>query len=362
MVKLIGEATDEAKLRNLAYVAVGKIVRRAPQLVKKDVALVQKFFDAMSKEDPETRLGVQESLSLMADAFKDIDPSCQSLMEALIMQNIEQDQPQSRLMSVQYARTVFPSDHIPSRYILLLACGDTKEDVRVEAMKALHIAQTKEKEIEKNSTKLPPPKLPKFTDMMKYISEKGSLRVKTQNKYVIGNNTLPFIPQATYEQVNDIVPSHMSLLVDNIIPTHVSLFVIDIIPTHVSLFVDDIIPTYVPLLVDDIIPIHRSLFLDDIIPTHVPLLVDDIIPTHMSLLVDDIIPTHVSLFVFDIIPTHVSLLVDDIIPTHVSLLVDDIIPTHVSLLVDDIILTHVSLLVDDIIPTHVPITGLGPDS
>ncbi|CAG2221633.1 ECM29 [Mytilus edulis] len=189
----------EAKLRNLAYVAVGKIVRRAPQLVKKDVALVQKFFDAMSKEDPETRLGVQESLSLMANAFKDIDPSCQSLMEALIMQNIEQDQPQSRLMSVQYARTVFPSDHIPSRYILLLACGDTKEDVRVEAMKALHIAQTKEKEIEKNSTKLPPPKLPKFTDMMKYISEKGSLRVKTQNKYVIGNYTLPFIP-ATYEE------------------------------------------------------------------------------------------------------------------------------------------------------------------
>ncbi|XP_076089191.1 proteasome adapter and scaffold protein ECM29-like isoform X1 [Mytilus galloprovincialis] len=212
MVKLIGEAMDEAKLRNLAYVAVGKIVRRAPQLVKKDVALVQKFFDAMSKEDPETRLGVQESLSLMADAFKDIDPSCQSLMEALIMQNIEQDQPQSRLMSVQYARTVFPSDHIPSRYILLLACGDTKEDVRVEAMKALHIAQTKEKEIEKNSTKLPPPKLPKFTDMMKYISEKGSLRVKTQNKYVIGNYTLPFIP-ATYEEM--ILYLHMCLSQDS---------------------------------------------------------------------------------------------------------------------------------------------------
>lgn len=83
-----------------------------------------------------------------------------------------QDQPQARLMSVQYAKTVFPSDHIPSRYILLLACGDTKEDVRVEAMKALHIAQSKEKEIEKNSSKLPLPKLPRFQNMMKYISEK----------------------------------------------------------------------------------------------------------------------------------------------------------------------------------------------
>ena len=75
-------------------------------------------------------------------------------------------------MSVQYASTVFPSDHLPSRFILLLACGDTKEDVRVEAMKALHIAQTKEKEISKDSTKLPLPKLPKFQDMMNYITVK----------------------------------------------------------------------------------------------------------------------------------------------------------------------------------------------
>ncbi len=27
-------------------------------------------------------------------------------------------------MAVQYAVTVFPRDHIPSRYVLLLACGD----------------------------------------------------------------------------------------------------------------------------------------------------------------------------------------------------------------------------------------------
>ena len=48
------------------------------------------MFKLVLQEDPETRLGVQESLSLMADAFKDIDPSCQTLMEALIMQNIDQ--------------------------------------------------------------------------------------------------------------------------------------------------------------------------------------------------------------------------------------------------------------------------------
>ncbi|VDI12457.1 Hypothetical predicted protein, partial [Mytilus galloprovincialis] len=74
----------EAKLRTLAYLPVGKIVQRAPQMMKKDVALIQKFFDAMSKEDAETRLGLQESLSLMADTFKDIDPFCQNLMVAIL--------------------------------------------------------------------------------------------------------------------------------------------------------------------------------------------------------------------------------------------------------------------------------------
>jgi hypothetical protein len=48
MMKLITETKDDSRLRSLAYVAVGKIVRRAPQLVKKDIGLAQKLFDAIS--------------------------------------------------------------------------------------------------------------------------------------------------------------------------------------------------------------------------------------------------------------------------------------------------------------------------
>ena len=35
-----------------------------------------------------------------------------------------QSESQARLAAVQYAHTVFPAHHIPSRYVLLLACGD----------------------------------------------------------------------------------------------------------------------------------------------------------------------------------------------------------------------------------------------
>lgn len=47
MVKLIGDTKEDSKLRSLAYVGVGKIARRSPQLVTKDIALLQTFFNAM---------------------------------------------------------------------------------------------------------------------------------------------------------------------------------------------------------------------------------------------------------------------------------------------------------------------------
>ena len=40
---------EDPRLRSLAYVAVGKIAKRVPNLVNKDIALLQTFFDAMCK-------------------------------------------------------------------------------------------------------------------------------------------------------------------------------------------------------------------------------------------------------------------------------------------------------------------------
>ena len=39
----------DSKLRMLSYVAVGKISRRVPQLVTRDMSLLQNFFDAISQ-------------------------------------------------------------------------------------------------------------------------------------------------------------------------------------------------------------------------------------------------------------------------------------------------------------------------
>ena len=69
-------------------------------------------------------MAVQEALSMMSSVFSTLDDTNKALMEALLLQNIDKQENQARAVAVQYARQVFSSDHIPSRYILLIGAGD----------------------------------------------------------------------------------------------------------------------------------------------------------------------------------------------------------------------------------------------
>ncbi|KAI8774268.1 proteasome-associated protein ECM29 [Biomphalaria glabrata] len=196
LLKLINESKEDAKLRSLAYVAVGKIGRRSPNKISKDLQVVQLFFDALCQEDGETRMAVQEALSLMAEAFRSLDDTNQRLMEALLLQNIDKEEPQVRTVIVQYAATVFQSHNIPSRYILLLGTGDLKEDIKSECKKALRNTQIPTLSSKQSDEQ----KLPDFVEMMRYIVDKAAQRKASQNRYSTVNATLPFSP-ITYSEV-----------------------------------------------------------------------------------------------------------------------------------------------------------------
>ncbi|XP_033636669.1 proteasome adapter and scaffold protein ECM29-like [Asterias rubens] len=209
MGKLISEAKDSAQLRGLAYVAVGKLSRRLPQLSNKfDMALLQQFFDALSTEDANIRMHVQESLSMMAQAFRNLEGPNVQIMQSLIMSNIEKSEPQARLVAVQYASIVFPGNHIASRYALLLASGDEKEDIQNEAVKGLRIPSEESLREQSDDASEEPMSgasnskalVPAFPEMVLYISEMASKRVKSSSRYVSGNTHMPFKP-STFNQV-----------------------------------------------------------------------------------------------------------------------------------------------------------------
>ncbi|KAM9313856.1 proteasome adapter and scaffold protein ECM29 [Pholidichthys leucotaenia] len=190
LTKLINEYKEDPKLLCVAYSAVGKLSSRMPQLFTKDIALVQQFFEAMCKEEPDVRLAIQEALSMMVSAYANLQGALLNLMEALVAAYIVKPEVQVRQVAMKFASTVFASDHVPSRYLLLLAAGDPREEVSVEAQKVLRAVATKSSEKEGSKP------MPSFPDMVAYIQEKAAQRIKTPAKYIIGTSTIPFNPSA----------------------------------------------------------------------------------------------------------------------------------------------------------------------
>ncbi|XP_064355773.1 proteasome adapter and scaffold protein ECM29-like [Dromaius novaehollandiae] len=166
LTKLIDEYKEDPKLLSMAYSAVGKLSGRMPQLFAKDIALVQQFFEALCKEEADTRLAIQEALSMMVGAYSSLEGAQHTLMEALVASYLIKSEVQVRQVAVKYASTVFPPDHIPSRYLLLLAAGDPREEVHREAQRVLRMFPGKsEKESARNQ-------MPSFPEMVHYIQDK----------------------------------------------------------------------------------------------------------------------------------------------------------------------------------------------
>ncbi|XP_062334026.1 proteasome adapter and scaffold protein ECM29 [Osmerus eperlanus] len=195
LTKLINEYKEDPKLLCVAYSAVGKLSHRMPQLFTKDIALVQQFFESMCKEESDVRLAIQEALSMMVGAYTNLQGALLNLMEALVAAYMGKPEVQVRQVAMKFACTVFPPDHVLSRYLLLLAAGDPREEVCGEAQKVLRAFPTKGSEKEGSKP------MPSFPDMVSYVQEKASQRMRTPAKYIIGTNTLPFNPSAFGEIV-----------------------------------------------------------------------------------------------------------------------------------------------------------------
>uniref|UniRef100_A0A3Q3RQQ8 Ecm29 proteasome adaptor and scaffold n=1 Tax=Mastacembelus armatus TaxID=205130 RepID=A0A3Q3RQQ8_9TELE len=195
LTKLINEYKEDPKLLCVAYSAVGKLSSRMPQLFTKDIALVQQFFESMCKEEPDVRLAIQEALSMMVGAYANLQGALLNLMEALVAAYIGKPEVQVRQVAMKFASTVFAPDHVPSRYLLLLAAGDPREEVSMEAQRVLRAFPTKSSEKEE------PQPMPSFPDMVAYVQEKAAQRIKTPAKYIVGTSTIPFNPSAFGEIV-----------------------------------------------------------------------------------------------------------------------------------------------------------------
>jgi len=198
-----------SKQRASCYVAIGKLGAKVPALINKDMTVVQTFFEAMSTEDKETQISVQEALSLMASSCKQMASNNLQMLEAMLATYIDNEHAQVRLMALQYAGQVFMPNHVSSRFILLIGAGDIKEEVANGAKGHLYGPLKKANASKENATVVKTNAaamtcvLPEFLPMMKFVLDKSASKMKSsRNRVEIGGVVLPFRAEVYAEMLN----------------------------------------------------------------------------------------------------------------------------------------------------------------
>ena len=128
VVKVINEEKVDARLRSLAYGALAKLSLKLPNLLlshSSQLHYLQTLMDALLKEEGDVLLAVQEALSMVAPVCSHLSPASQDQLCILLTDHVRHHNPQLRRTAVHYAASVFDHDHIASRFILMIATGDS---------------------------------------------------------------------------------------------------------------------------------------------------------------------------------------------------------------------------------------------
>ncbi|CAH8571582.1 unnamed protein product [Schistosoma turkestanicum] len=128
-------------VRARAFEILSRFLARDPNYLLKDPGQLPRLFDVLSEENPaELKLAAAHCLRRLAVALHNAQKqNCLSIrghlvkLERLLYENIEKPDPLSRLVAVNFAGLIYPSDHIPTRYLILQALGDKDPRVRAEA-------------------------------------------------------------------------------------------------------------------------------------------------------------------------------------------------------------------------------------
>lgn len=188
VVKVIEEERAEARLRSLAYGALAKLSLKLPTLLlahSSQLHYLQTLMDALVKEEGDVLLAVQEALSMVAPVCKQLTPASQDQLCMLLSEHVLHPNPQLRRTAVHYAASVFPPDHAASRFILMIATGDSQDDIRLEARRHLYKCSHEDKDGTQHF------QTPPFTAMVTHVVEQTNALPKT--KWLdVANQPVPF--------------------------------------------------------------------------------------------------------------------------------------------------------------------------
>ncbi|CAG5035645.1 unnamed protein product [Parnassius apollo] len=263
LLKLI-RSDEYAEHQPKAYMCLGRLAMKCPESINRQFSLLEELVKKIPEATPEMKTAIRDALLDMSGAYtmktedKEETKETSSSVDASTSQNMEVDEaseskksrpnpfdePQAlalfalldhymhsedsmiRYIAMRYSSVVFAQDYVPSRYLLLLASGDSQDDIVTEAQKCLY-GTSRPSEIEdvvNNVTKSETTvvnleedaprkdkdkvneeelKVPSFKDVVNYVWEQIDKRKKGSNskhRFVIGNQVLQFHPR-TYQEI-----------------------------------------------------------------------------------------------------------------------------------------------------------------
>ncbi|XP_063621128.1 proteasome-associated protein ECM29 homolog [Cydia splendana] len=263
LLKII-RSDDYAEQQPKAYMCLGRLALKCPKTINNQFALLEELVKKIPEATPEMRTALRDALLEMAVAYR-INPedkleimdtisedpgTSQEAMETdegseskkpkttafdelqalalfgLLEHYMHSEESMIRYIAMRYSAAVYPQDYIPSRYLLLLASGDSQDEVSTEALKCLYgtsrpseiddvvnnvnkketttvnlDAETSEKDKDKEQEE--EFKVPKFGDVVNYVWDQLQKRKKGSNskhRYVVNNQVLQFHP-LTYQEI-----------------------------------------------------------------------------------------------------------------------------------------------------------------
>lgn len=114
-----------------AFVTIGFLAQRFPKTVYHNVGLLEMYFTNLENANSELRLQIREGLLNLIMAYKyDIYPEESdkdgrlNMLYILIKVKINSEEPMVRFAAVRTLGTIFPPNHVPSKFLLLTATGD----------------------------------------------------------------------------------------------------------------------------------------------------------------------------------------------------------------------------------------------
>lgn len=259
LLKLI-RSDEHAEQHPKAYMCLGRLAMKCPDTINNQFALLEELVKKIPDAVPEMKTALRDALLEMSAGFKinaeaakadapssstagtsqgdkmEVDDGSKTspfdepqalALFALLDHYMHSEESMIRYIAMRYSAAVFPQDYVPSRYLLLLASGDSQDDISTEALKCLYgtsrpseiedaVFNVSKKEtavvnIDEDGSKKDKDraeenqelKVPKFSEVVNYVWDQMQKRKKGSNakhRFVIGNQVLQFHP-LTYQEI-----------------------------------------------------------------------------------------------------------------------------------------------------------------